>query len=96
MTRTYNIHEAKTQLSRLLEQVRRGDEVFIAKSGKTFAKIVLAAGKVKGKRMLGTGVGMGRVADDFNAPDAEIEDAFYSGSVFPPVKAGERNKKRRR
>lgn len=30
---TYNIHEAKTQLSKLLEQVARGDEVVIARAG---------------------------------------------------------------
>ncbi|MFA7483478.1 MAG: type II toxin-antitoxin system prevent-host-death family antitoxin, partial [Vulcanimicrobiota bacterium] len=29
----YNIHEAKTQLSRLLEKARQGEEIIIAKAG---------------------------------------------------------------
>ena len=35
-----NIHEAKTQLSQLLERVRRGEEVIIAKNGKPYARLV--------------------------------------------------------
>ncbi|MBP2313731.1 type II toxin-antitoxin system Phd/YefM family antitoxin [Azospirillum soli] len=40
MAKTVNIHEAKTHLSRLLEQVSRGEEVIIAKSGKPIARLV--------------------------------------------------------
>jgi len=35
-----NIHQAKTQLSRLLERVIAGEEIVIAKSGKPLAKLV--------------------------------------------------------
>jgi prevent-host-death family protein len=35
-----NIHEAKTHLSRLLEQVAAGEEVIIAKAGKPIARLV--------------------------------------------------------
>jgi prevent-host-death family protein len=35
-----NIHEAKTQLSQLLERARRGEEVLIAKNGKPYARLV--------------------------------------------------------
>jgi prevent-host-death family protein len=35
-----NIHQAKTQLSRLLERVAAGEEIVIAKSGKPLAKLV--------------------------------------------------------
>lgn len=35
-----NIHEAKTQLSRLLERVRAGEEIVIAKAGKPCARLV--------------------------------------------------------
>ena len=37
---TVNIHEAKTNLSRLLEEVAAGQEVIIAKAGKPMARLV--------------------------------------------------------
>lgn len=40
MRQTVNIHEAKTHLSRLLERVRRGDTVTIAKAGEPIALLV--------------------------------------------------------
>ena len=39
MTTTVNIHEAKTHLSRLLEQVQAGERVIIAKAGKPIAEL---------------------------------------------------------
>src|SRR2546423_1132434 len=38
--KTYNVHEAKTHLSRLLERVADGDEVVIAKAGVPVARLV--------------------------------------------------------
>ena len=35
-----NVHEAKTQLSKLLERAHRGEEVVICKGGKPFARLV--------------------------------------------------------
>jgi prevent-host-death family protein len=35
-----NIHEAKSQLSKLVEQAERGEEVIIARAGKPVAKLV--------------------------------------------------------
>ena len=40
MGRTVNVHEAKTHLSRLLEDVRHGEEIVIAKNGMPYAKLV--------------------------------------------------------
>jgi prevent-host-death family protein len=40
MTDIVNIHEAKTHLSRLLERVRRGGTVVIAKAGRPIARLV--------------------------------------------------------
>jgi prevent-host-death family protein len=37
---TYNIHEAKTQLSRIIERVERGEEVVIKRAGTPVAKVV--------------------------------------------------------
>lgn len=37
---TFNIHEAKTHFSKLLERVLKGEEVIIAKAGKPVARIL--------------------------------------------------------
>ena len=39
----FNVHEAKTHLSRLLERVAEGEEIIIAKSGRPVAKLVRVA-----------------------------------------------------
>ncbi len=62
----YNVHEAKTQLSKLLERVAAGEEVIIAKSGIPVARLVPAAPVQE--RSLGTEKGRVFVADDFDAP----------------------------
>jgi len=54
---TFNIHYAKTHLSKLLEQVQAGEEIVIAKSGKPIAKlcpIPETAEKTKPKRVFDT------------------------------------------
>lgn len=38
--KTVNVHEAKTNLSRLLDRAHRGEEIIIAKSGEPFARLV--------------------------------------------------------
>lgn len=40
MAKVVNVHEAKTHLSRLLEEVRAGEEVILAKGGKPYARLV--------------------------------------------------------
>lgn len=40
MPEIVNIHEAKTHLSRLLERVRAGEEIIIAKSGEPYARLM--------------------------------------------------------
>lgn len=62
----YNVHEAKTHLSKLLERVAAGEEVIIAKSGVPVARLVPAAPVQE--RSLGTEKGRVFVADDFDAP----------------------------
>ena len=56
MTLQVNIHEAKTHLSRLLERVRTGDEIIIAKVGKPVARLVPFLDKVD-HRMPGSAAG---------------------------------------
>jgi len=72
-----NVHEAKTNLSKLLARVALGEEVIIAKAGKPVAKLVPVDTKPK-KRILGSAKGEFVVPDDFNDPlPKEIEDLFY-------------------
>ena len=61
-----NVHEAKTQLSRLLARVEAGEEVLISRAGRPIARLVPAR-KARGRREPGRFVGRGRIADDFNA-----------------------------
>ncbi len=63
---TVNIHEAKTQLSRLLLRVAAVEEVVISKSGKPMARLVPFADSSK-PRLLGLDRGLFTVPDDFNA-----------------------------
>jgi prevent-host-death family protein len=40
MSQTVNVHEAKTHLSRLLEQAHAGEEIILAKAGKPYARLM--------------------------------------------------------
>ncbi|MGH7673487.1 MAG: type II toxin-antitoxin system Phd/YefM family antitoxin [Gemmatimonadales bacterium] len=63
----YNVHEAKTHLSRLLERVAAGEEVVIAKAGVPVARLV-PAHPLTEPRPLGTERGRVFVPDDFDGP----------------------------
>ena len=63
---SYNVHEAKTHLSRLLEKVADGEEVVIAKAGVPVARLVPV--RPATKRELGFECGRVFIADDFDAP----------------------------
>lgn len=69
---TYNVHEAKTQLSRLLKQVAEGDEVVIAKAGEPVARLV--AIPKKGVRELGFAKGQIWMSDDFNETPEDFKE----------------------
>ena len=62
-----NIHEAKTDLSKLVERAEAGEEIVIARSGKPAAKLVPLT-KSRGRRRLGLLDGKFRIPTDFNAP----------------------------
>lgn len=64
---TVNIHAAKTNLSRLLEAVAKGEEVVIAKAGTPIAKLVPYRASAP-RRKLGTLAGTFVVPDDFDDP----------------------------
>jgi prevent-host-death family protein len=75
---TYNIHEAKTHLSRLIEEAAVGEEVVIAKAGKP--KVRLVAYAAAPKRVPGRYKADIRMADDFTEPLADAEIANWEGS----------------
>lgn len=72
-----NVHEAKTQLSKLLARVAAGEEIVIARAGKPVARLVPVAQKRK-RRVLGLDAGKEFwIADDFDDPlPPEIQKYF--------------------
>jgi prevent-host-death family protein len=76
---TINIHEAKTHLSRLVEQAAAGESFIIAKAGKPMVKVIALDAPEAGKtRRLGFLEGHIRVPDDFDQMGSEeIEELFY-------------------
>ena len=77
--RTINIHQAKTHLSRLVDEVQAGDSIVIAKAGKPKARLVpMEARAPAAKRRIGFMKGKITVPDDIKTPFAEeIEKMFY-------------------
>lgn len=77
MTTTVNIHEAKTHLSRLLEQVAAGERVVISKAGTPIADLVphhatsVAFGGLKGEVTY---------TDDAFGVDPDIQELFYGSA----------------
>ena len=61
------IHQAKTNLSRLIEKVSEGEEVIIARGSKPVARLV-PFGEVKGKRQPGSLKGRLCVGPEFFEP----------------------------
>ncbi len=77
--KTVNIHEAKTHLSRLIEQATKGEPFIIAKAGKPLVKVVpYNAPDPRPIQRFGFMKGQGQVPDDFDTMgQQEIEDMFY-------------------
>ncbi len=75
---TINIHEAKTHLSRLVEQAANGESFIIAKAGKPMVKVIsLSVPEKANIKRLGFMKGQVSVPDDFDSmSSAEIEGLF--------------------
>jgi len=71
-----NMHEAKTELSRLVERALAGEDVVIARAGVPVVRLVPV---VQGKRVLGAWKGRVTMADDFDAPLGEEDLALWEG-----------------
>jgi prevent-host-death family protein len=79
---TFNIHEAKTQLSRLVDKAAKGEPFVIAKAGKPLVKVVaLNAPEPQQVKRLGFMAGQITVPEDFDRMgQAEIESMFGGGA----------------
>jgi prevent-host-death family protein len=74
---TVNIHAAKTNLSRLLEEVAAGEEIIIAKAGKPLARLVPMNALKTERRVLGLLEGEGAIPLWFDDPlPDDLLDAF--------------------
>lgn len=78
--RTINIHQAKTHLSRLVEEAARGDSFIIAKAGKPIAKVTaVEAAEPERKSRLGFMAGQITVPDDFDTMYQDEIIAMFEG-----------------
>lgn len=71
-----NIHDAKTQLSRLLEQVQSGEDIVIAKSGTPIVRLVPYVTPKRKIAPPGAMAGEIWIAEDFDAPIDELFDCL--------------------
>ena len=74
---TVNVHEAKTQLSKLLLQVEAGETIVIARAGKPSAQLVPINANPKGLKPLGAMRDQIIIGDDFDLP----LDGLFDGSL---------------
>ncbi|MDZ7674315.1 MAG: type II toxin-antitoxin system prevent-host-death family antitoxin [Acidimicrobiales bacterium] len=70
-----NTHEAKTQLSRLIERAAAGEEIILGKAGTPMAKLVPYSAE-RAPRQPGALAGRIRMAPDFDQTPAEVLEAF--------------------
>ncbi len=78
MSESINIHEAKTQLSKLLSRVALGEEFTIANRGVPVAKLIpYNSPDNQGDRLPGRLAGQIEISDDFDEPDEEMMGLIY-------------------
>jgi prevent-host-death family protein len=78
---TVNIHEAKTHLSRFVDQAAAGEEIIIARAGKPVARLTPLQTLATTPRTLGLGRGKFTLPAGFGAMDAtEIQAMFEEGA----------------
>ncbi len=76
MSEIFNIYEAKTHLSALVDRAAAGEEIVIAKAGEPRAKLVPLPAKGKPRKPAGA-LGLISIAEDFDAPlPDDLQQAF--------------------
>ena len=78
--RTVNIHEAKTQLSRLIDRASKGEPFVIAKAGKPLVKVMAIDAPPKSRR-IGFMTGQFEVPEDFDRMGTAEIDLLFGGSA---------------
>ena len=89
LVKQVNIQEAKTHLSRLLEEASRGEDIVIAKAGRPCVRLVPCAPEQL-PRALGGWEGRVVVADDFDVTPESVIESFQGRAT------GTRRKRKRR
>jgi prevent-host-death family protein len=74
-TRHVNVHDAKTNFSKLLKRVERGEEVIIARAGQPIARIIRLALEPL-DRSPGSARGAITIGDNFDAAVPDLERSF--------------------
>jgi prevent-host-death family protein len=74
-----NIHEAKTQLSRLVEKAANGESFVICKAGKPLVKVTAITSEGKKKRRLGFMANQFEIPDDFDRMGSEEIERLFNG-----------------
>lgn len=78
---TVNIHEAKTQFSRFVDQAEAGEEIVIARSGKPVARLVALESLTNKPRKMGLGKGRFTFPENFdNQNSDDIITMFEQGN----------------
>ena len=77
-----NMHEAKSQLSRLGRLAWEGEEIVIAKAGEPWLRLEPYRERRAGRK-LGECKGQVRIAPDFDETPQEVIDSFHDSNLFP-------------
>ena len=77
-----NMHEAKSQLSRLGKAAWEGEEVVIARAGEPYLRLVPYRER-RATRKLGALEGRIRMAPDFDETPPDVVEAFWNSKIFP-------------
>ena len=78
MASTYNLYDAKTRLSELVDRASAGEEIVIAKNGRPLARLVPIPAE-KPNRSPGGWEGTVWIADDFDEPLAAEVQRYFDG-----------------
>ena len=71
-----NMHEAKTNLSKLVKRAAAGEEIIVARAGEPVAKIIPYTAPPKKPRVPGSMKGKIWIAPDFDELPEEVAEAF--------------------
>jgi len=77
MAKVVNMHEAKSSLSRLVEEAEAGEEIVLARAGKPVVRLVPV--RPAARRRLGRWRGKVVMSDDFDAPLPDADLAAWEG-----------------